>query len=65
MNLLLFLGNMPFFTKFGKGLKWHITHEYSDEMATKSEVVSIRRIIIFLTCMAYMHAGTFRCVTEV
>lgn len=31
---------MPFFAKFGRGLEKHIVHEFSTEMAQKSEVVS-------------------------
>lgn len=31
---------MAFFSKFGTKVERHIIHEYSDEMATKSEVVS-------------------------
>ena len=32
--------NMPYFKKLCKGMKCHITHEYSSEMAQKSEIVS-------------------------
>lgn len=32
---------MPFFSKFGKGIDRHIVHEYSSEMAKKSEVVGV------------------------
>ena len=31
---------MPYFKKLCVGMEWHITHEYSSEMAQKSEIVS-------------------------
>ncbi len=33
--------HLPFFTKFGKGLKGNVQHGYAEEMVRKSEVVSI------------------------
>ncbi len=36
----ILMKNIPFFQQFGKGLEKHILHEYTEEMASKSGVVS-------------------------
>ncbi len=36
----ILMKNIPFLQQFGKGLEKHILHEYTEEMASKSDVVS-------------------------
>ena len=37
---------LPFFEKFGSGMERHIAHEFSQEMARKSEVVNRNSLIL-------------------
>lgn len=50
---------MPFFTKFGDGLKRHITHQFLKEISQKSEVVSVELIYLLLHISYSIHVHPF------